>query len=47
MLVTELGIVIEVSDEQPLNACLPMTVTPLPIVTELRFVQSPNTFLPM
>ena len=34
MLVTELGIVIEVRERQFSNALLPMLVTPFPILTE-------------
>ena len=39
MLVTELGIVMEVREEQPENASSPMLVTELPMVTEVREVQ--------
>ena len=36
MLVTELGIVTEVREEQPEKALLPMLVTEVGIVTEVR-----------
>ena len=36
MLVTLLGIVTEVKEEQEQKALSPMLVTPLPIVTEVR-----------
>ena len=36
MLVTVLGMVMEVREEQPLNAELAMLVTELPMVTEVR-----------
>ena len=39
ILVTLLGIVIEVRLMQPLKALFPILVTPLPIVTEVRPVQ--------
>ena len=47
MLVTELGIVMEVREEQPENAYSPMLVTELGRVTEVREWQLENASLPM
>ena len=47
MLVTELGRVMEVREEQPLNASSPMVVTELPMVMEVREEQSANALTPM
>ena len=47
MLVTLLGIVIEVRLEQPLNAQSPILVTLLGMAIEVRFLQNRNAFSPM
>ena len=39
MEVTELGMIIEVSPEQPEKALVPMVVTELPIVIEVKQLQ--------
>ena len=47
MLVTELGMVTEVREEQPRNADSPMLVTELGMVTEVRKEQPRNAWTPM
>ena len=47
MLVTELGMVMEVREEQPWNAPPPMLVTELGMVMEVREEQSENASDPM
>ena len=47
MLVTELGMVMEVREEQPMNAYSPMVVTELGMVTEVREEQYSNALLPI
>ncbi len=47
MLVTELGMVMEVRPLQYKNAPLPMLVTELPMVTEVRPLQPENADLPI
>jgi hypothetical protein len=47
MLVTEFGMVTEVSPEQLQNAPLPMLVTELGMVTEVRLEQPRNASYPM
>ena len=44
MLVTLLGIEIDVNFSQPLNALSPMLVTPFGISIDVKFVQSANAY---
>ena len=47
MVVTELGMVMEVRAEQPLNALFPMLVTDSGMVMEVRLEQPLNALFPM